>query len=64
MFDVKKDEYGILNFGLTQADKYYDGLMLHFQKIADSPLPGQGLQNRPGTWFTDDVICFDANVYP
>ena len=31
-------EYGILNFGLSQADKYYDGLVLHFQKIADSPL--------------------------
>ena len=31
-------EYGILTFGLQQADKYYDGLLLYFQAIADSPL--------------------------
>ena len=31
-------EYGILTFGLQQADKYYDGLLVYFQTIADSPL--------------------------
>lgn len=31
-------EYGILTFGLKKADQYYDGLVSHFQKIADSPL--------------------------
>ncbi len=31
-------EYGILTFGLKQADEYYDGLVSHFQKIADNPL--------------------------
>ncbi len=31
-------EYGILAFGLTQANKYYDGLVSYFQTIADSPL--------------------------
>ena len=31
-------EYGILTFGLRQADKYYEGLLLYFQTIADSPL--------------------------
>ena len=31
-------EYGILNFGLKQADQYFDGLVSHFQQIADSPL--------------------------
>ncbi len=31
-------EYGILNFGLKQADQYFDGLVSHFRQIADSPL--------------------------
>ena len=31
-------EYGILSFGPKKADEYYDGLVSHFQKIADSPL--------------------------
>ena len=31
-------EYGILTFGLQQADKYYDGLLLYFKAIADNPL--------------------------
>jgi len=36
-------EYGILTFGLSQADKYYDGLLLYFQAIADSPLSHVGV---------------------
>ena len=31
-------EYGILTFGLEQADRYFDGLVCLFQQIADSPL--------------------------
>lgn len=31
-------EYGVLNFGLEQADTYYDGLVARFQNIADAPL--------------------------
>lgn len=31
-------EYGILTFGLEQADQYFYGLVSHFQQIADSPL--------------------------
>ena len=31
-------QYGILNFGLSQADKYYDGLVVFFQRLANSPL--------------------------
>ena len=30
-------EYGILTFGLEQADKYFDGLVSYFQMVADSP---------------------------
>ncbi len=29
--------YGILNFGLNEADRYYDGLFEHFDKIAENP---------------------------
>jgi len=36
-------EYGILTFGLQQADKYYDGLLSYFQAIADSPLSHIGV---------------------
>ena len=36
-------EYGILTFGLQQADKYYDGLLSYFQAIADSPLSHVGV---------------------
>ena len=31
-------EYGVLTFGLSQADEYYDGLLLRFQEIATTPL--------------------------
>lgn len=31
-------EYGVLTFGLQQADDYYDGLIQRFQKIATTPL--------------------------
>ena len=31
-------EYGIITFGLKQADQYFDGLVSYFQHIADSPL--------------------------
>jgi len=30
-------EYGILTFGLKQANEYYDGLVFYFGTIADSP---------------------------
>ena len=30
-------EYGVLTFGLGPADDYYDGLLLRFQEIAQSP---------------------------
>lgn len=36
-------EYGVLTFGLQQADKYYDGLLLYFQAIVDSPLSHVGV---------------------
>ena len=29
--------YGILNFGLKEADRYYDGLFEHFDKLAENP---------------------------
>lgn len=31
-------EFGILQFGLVQADNYYDGVVAQFQRIVDSPL--------------------------
>ncbi len=36
-------EYGILTFGLRQADIYYDGLLLYLQTIADNPLSHVGV---------------------
>ena len=30
-------EYGILNFGLNQANKYYDALFARFQQLAETP---------------------------
>ena len=34
-------EYGIINFGLPQADQYYDGLIEQFELLADNPLIGK-----------------------
>ncbi len=53
-------EYGILTFGLQQADKYYDGLLLYFQDIADSPLVYVGVDEiragyRRATYSSDTV---------
>ena len=30
-------EYGVETFGVDQADRYYDGLIVKFQDIADNP---------------------------
>ena len=30
-------EYGVLTFGLRQADAYFDGIVTRFQKIAEQP---------------------------
>ena len=30
-------EYGVLTFGLMQADEYYDGLLARFQEITETP---------------------------
>ncbi|MGI9303803.1 MAG: type II toxin-antitoxin system RelE/ParE family toxin [Gammaproteobacteria bacterium] len=30
-------EYGILTFGLRQANKYYDGIVVRFRAIAEQP---------------------------
>lgn len=30
-------EFGIQRFGLYQADRYFDGLVVRFQEIADNP---------------------------
>ncbi|MDA1089544.1 MAG: type II toxin-antitoxin system RelE/ParE family toxin [Proteobacteria bacterium] len=44
-------EYGILTFGLEQADRYFDGLVCLFQQIADSPLSHPAVDEiaAPGT---------------
>ncbi len=57
-------EYGILTFGLQQADKYYDGLLLYFQAIADSPLSYVGVDEiraryRCATYSSDSVLLPD-----
>jgi len=38
-------EYGINNFGLSQAKSYVDGLIIHFQSIAENPLHYQAVDN-------------------
>ncbi|MGB0684499.1 MAG: type II toxin-antitoxin system RelE/ParE family toxin, partial [Magnetovibrionaceae bacterium] len=30
-------EYGLLTFGLSQADEYFEGLLERFQEIAEAP---------------------------
>ena len=30
-------EYGVMTFGLQQADNYFDGIINRFQEIADNP---------------------------
>jgi toxin ParE1/3/4 len=30
-------EYGVLTFGMRQADAYFDGIVTQFQEIADQP---------------------------
>lgn len=35
--------YGILNFGMKQADKYFNSLFEHFEKIAQNPLSFQSV---------------------
>ncbi len=35
--------YGILNFGLDEADRYYDGLFERFEKLAENPYLFRGV---------------------
>ncbi len=42
-------EYGILSFGLDQADSYYDGLIDRFSELAENPKRWQAVdQIRKG----------------
>ncbi len=38
-------EHGILSFGLDQADRYYDGLIEHFYKLAENPYLWQAVDS-------------------
>ena len=38
-------EYGLDNFGLTQAKLYVDGLILQFQNIAEHPFHYQAVDD-------------------
>lgn len=55
-------EYGILNFGLTQAQDYLLGLHECFQKLADNELPvrdaSQFVANLKRSQYQRDVIFY------
>ena len=38
-------DYGIERFGLEQAERYYDGLIEHFEELADSPRQWQAVDH-------------------
>ncbi len=38
-------EHGILSFGLSQADRYYDGLIEHFHKLSENPYLWQAIDS-------------------
>ncbi len=38
-------EYGVIYFGLDQADRYYDGLVEHFYKLAEIPYLWQAVDS-------------------
>lgn len=38
-------EHGILSFGLSQADQYYDGLIEHFYKLTENPYLWQAVDS-------------------
>lgn len=40
--------YGLTNFGLVQADFYYESIMRRFDEIADQPLRFQKSEYRKG----------------
>lgn len=40
--------YGIQEFGIARADKYYDSLLERLKEIADSPLLFQAIDYREG----------------
>jgi toxin ParE1/3/4 len=55
-------EYGILNFGLTQAQDYLLGLHERFQKLADNELPvrdaSQFATNLKRSQYQRDIIFY------
>lgn len=55
-------EFGIEQFGLEQADRYYDGLVVRFEDIADNPWLGPEVAHiRPGlrrsVYFSHSIYC-------
>ena len=54
--------YGILAFGLTQADKYYDGLVFYFQTIAGSPLSFSQVDAQVGNDFSPGLSPFSVDI--
>ena len=57
-------EYGILNFGLTQAQDYLLGLHERFQALANNQLPGmdasQFATNLKRSLYKREVIFYQA----
>ena len=54
--------YGILAFGLIQADKYYDGLVSDFQTIAGSPLSFSQVGARVDNDFSPGLSPFSVDI--
>ena len=52
-------EYGILAFELTQANKYYDGLVSYFQATAGSPFPYSQVGCNP-RWILSTPYCSNS----
>ncbi len=52
-------EHGILSFSLAQADRYYDGLIEHFYKLAENPYLWQTVDSiRVGYRYVSDSIYY------
>ena len=53
--------FGMEQFGLEQADRYYDGLVVRLQDIADNPWSGPEVAHlRPGL---RRAVYFSHSIY-
>lgn len=58
---IRIHQYGVKQFGITQADKYFESFFVHFNLIAENPLSFESVEFiKPGY---RRCVCGSDNLF-